>query len=32
VVTAEDGAIRFADDIYGHDTKLDRMLRRPPAP
>jgi murein L,D-transpeptidase YcbB/YkuD len=32
VVTSGDGTIRFADDIYGHDTKLDRMLRRPPAP
>ena len=33
VVTPEDGTIRFAEDIYGHDAKLDRQLRRrQPAP
>jgi murein L,D-transpeptidase YcbB/YkuD len=26
-VRAEDGAIRFAQDIYGHDARLDRALR-----
>ncbi len=26
VVTPEDGLLHFADDIYGHDTKLDRAL------
>ena len=25
-VMPEDGAIRFADDIYGHDARLDRVL------
>ncbi len=31
VVMPEDGTIRFAEDIYGHDAKLDRALasRRP---
>lgn len=29
VVMPEDGEIRFAEDIYGHDTKLDRALSRP---
>lgn len=31
VVMPEDGTIRFAEDIYGHDTRLDRALtlRRP---
>ena len=24
VVMPEDGTIRFAEDIYGHDTQLDR--------
>ena len=27
VVIPEDGAIRFAEDIYGHDATLDRALR-----
>jgi len=26
VVMPEDGSIHFAEDIYGHDTKLDRAL------
>lgn len=26
VVMPEDGTIRFAEDIYGHDTRLDRAL------
>ena len=26
VVMPEDGTIRFAEDIYGHDTRLDRVL------
>lgn len=26
LVVPEDGTIRFADDIYGHDAKLDRAL------
>jgi murein L,D-transpeptidase YcbB/YkuD len=26
VVMPEDGTIHFAEDIYGHDTKLDRAL------
>jgi murein L,D-transpeptidase YcbB/YkuD len=26
VVMPEDGTIHFADDIYGHDAKLDRAL------
>lgn len=28
VVTPDDGLIRFADDIYGQDVKLDRALTR----
>ncbi|MGQ0733360.1 MAG: hypothetical protein ACT4QD_06840 [Acidobacteriota bacterium] len=28
VVMPEDGTIRFAEDIYGHDARLDRALRR----
>jgi murein L,D-transpeptidase YcbB/YkuD len=33
VVTPDDGLIRFADDIYGQDAKLDRALtRRQPLP
>lgn len=28
VVMPEDGTIRFAEDIYGHDAKLDRALTR----
>jgi murein L,D-transpeptidase YcbB/YkuD len=28
VVMPEDGAIHFAEDIYGHDTRLDRALTR----
>jgi murein L,D-transpeptidase YcbB/YkuD len=27
-VMPEDGAVRFADDIYGHDARLDRALAR----
>ena len=27
VVTPEDGIVHFVDDIYGHDARLDRMLR-----
>jgi len=27
IVTPEDGAVRFADDIYGHDARLDRRMR-----
>jgi murein L,D-transpeptidase YcbB/YkuD len=26
-VMPEDGTIHFAEDIYGHDAKLDRALR-----
>ena len=26
IVTPEDGAVRFAEDIYGHDARLDRAL------
>ena len=26
VVMPEDGTVRFAEDIYGHDTRLDRAL------
>jgi murein L,D-transpeptidase YcbB/YkuD len=26
VVMPEDGTVHFADDIYGHDAKLDRAL------
>jgi len=28
VVMPDDGSIHFAEDIYGHDTKLDRALER----
>lgn len=28
VVMPEDGTVRFAEDIYGHDAKLDRALAR----
>jgi L,D-transpeptidase YcbB len=28
VVMPEDGTIRFAEDIYGHDVRLDQALRR----
>lgn len=28
VVTPEDGIVHFVNDIYGHDARLDRMLRR----
>ena len=28
VVMPEDGSIHFAEDIYGHDTKLDGALER----
>ncbi len=28
VVSAEDGTVRFADDVYGHDARLDRALAR----
>ena len=28
MVMPEDGTIRFVEDIYGHDTKLDRALAR----
>ncbi len=31
VVMPEDGTIHFADDIYRHDTRLDRALARPHA-
>ena len=31
VVMPEDGTIHFADDIYRHDTRLDRALARPRA-
>ena len=27
VVTPEDGLVHFVNDIYGHDARLDRMLR-----
>jgi murein L,D-transpeptidase YcbB/YkuD len=27
VVTPEDGIVHFVNDIYGHDARLDRMLR-----
>jgi murein L,D-transpeptidase YcbB/YkuD len=30
-VMPDDGAIHFASDIYGHDARLDRALRRKPA-
>jgi murein L,D-transpeptidase YcbB/YkuD len=29
VVMPEDGSVRFADDIYGHDRQLQRALARP---
>ena len=29
VVMPEDGSVRFAEDIYGHDGKLTRALARP---
>jgi len=29
-VMPEDGTVHFAEDIYGHDTKLERALRTPP--
>lgn len=32
VVMPEDGTIRFADDIYGHDAQLDRALSRRGSP
>jgi hypothetical protein len=28
VVMPEDGTIHFAEDIYGHDAKLDKALTR----
>ena len=28
VVTPEDGAMHFAEDIYGHDARLERALTR----
>ena len=28
VVTPDDGIVHFANDIYGHDARLERMLRR----
>jgi murein L,D-transpeptidase YcbB/YkuD len=31
MVMPEDGAIHFADDIYGHDARMDRALRGNPA-
>lgn len=31
IVMPEDGTIRFAEDIYGHDSKLDRALARQPS-
>lgn len=31
-VMPEDGTIRFAEDIYGHDAKLDATLSRYSAP
>ncbi len=31
VVMPEDGTIHFADDIYRHDARLDRVLARPTA-
>ncbi len=31
-VMPEDGLLHFADDIYGHDTTLDRALARPSFP
>jgi murein L,D-transpeptidase YcbB/YkuD len=30
-VTPDDGAVHFAEDIYGHDPKLERALARPRA-
>ena len=32
VVMPEDGTIRFAEDIYGHDQRLDRALSSLPPP
>jgi L,D-transpeptidase YcbB len=32
VVMPEDGTLRFADDIYGHDVRLDRALSHRPPP
>jgi murein L,D-transpeptidase YcbB/YkuD len=29
VVRPDDGTIRFAEDIYGHDRRLDQALARP---
>jgi murein L,D-transpeptidase YcbB/YkuD len=29
VVMPEDGTVHFAEDIYGHDARLDRELARP---
>jgi murein L,D-transpeptidase YcbB/YkuD len=29
VVMPDDGTIRFADDIYGHDRRLDTALSQP---
>jgi murein L,D-transpeptidase YcbB/YkuD len=26
IVQPEDGAVHFADDIYGHDAQLDRVM------
>jgi murein L,D-transpeptidase YcbB/YkuD len=31
-VMPEDGTIRFAEDIYGHDQRLDRALSSLPTP
>jgi murein L,D-transpeptidase YcbB/YkuD len=28
VVMPEDGTVRFAEDVYGHDAALDRALSR----
>ena len=28
VVMPEDGTVHFAEDLYGHDAKLDRALTR----
>ena len=30
-VMPDDGSVHFAQDIYGHDGRLDRALRRKPA-
>jgi len=29
IVMPEDGTVRFAEDIYGHDARLERALGRP---